>query len=135
MSYKVTFRDKSEIILPDEAGLALKDHWLGLKRPENIEIGGDGYLSSQIVSIAKTNLAAANMNTPALPQGPIYSCGPYSIQNEIHRRALQHRKQWTKLVRDPRWREKTRLEIRAEDPKRKWCDHHQGEHACLEAKV
>jgi hypothetical protein len=59
MSYKVTFRDRSEIILPDEAGLALKDHWLSLKKPENIEIGGDGYLSSQIVSIAKTNLAAA----------------------------------------------------------------------------
>jgi hypothetical protein len=32
MSYKVTFRDRSEIILPDEAGLALKDHWLRLKK-------------------------------------------------------------------------------------------------------
>lgn len=136
MSYKIITRDKTEIILPDEAGLALKEHLLSLKKPANIEIGGDMYLSSQILSVTKANLDAAQVrNAPALPQGPEYNCGPYSIQRVIHQVALRDRENWPQLVQDKAWREKTRLALRKKFPNKKWCDNKTNEHACLEAQA
>lgn len=132
MSYKITLRDKSEIILPDEAGRALKDHLLSLKKPANIEIGGDMYNSSQIVSVAKANLSAGTNGGQPQIAGPKYSCGSFSIQMMIHKIALRDKANWSKLVKDKDWRERTRLAIRAKYPDRKFCDHIANEHACLE---
>lgn len=130
MSYKVTFRDKTEIILPDAAGEILKEHLLGLKRPTNVEIGGDMYSSSLIVSVAKANLNAGPANQ-ALAE-PKFNCvlNGTSIQAEIHRRAMQH-KNWPKLVQDKAWRSRTRQEIILEDPDKEWCDYLAGAHACF----
>jgi hypothetical protein len=130
MSFKIKLRDKSEIIVPDAAGEALRDHLLSLKKPANLEIGGDMYNSSQIVAITKTNLATGT-ERPQLPAGPIKNHSPNSIQLEIHRRALaQHPKDWYKYVKDKDWREKQRLSIRAEDKNRNWCDYKTGECPC-----
>jgi len=130
MSYKITLRDKTEMIVPDDAGQALADHLLRLKKSEYLEIAGSTYLSSHIISVAKTTLAAAGQPDNRTLQAPKYSCGQFSIEAEIHRRALRDKKNWPSLVRDKAWREKTRKEIRAEDPKREWCDHRAGTHAC-----
>lgn len=132
MSYEIEFRDKTKMIVADDAGAKLQNHLLNLKRPEYIEIAGDVYMSSQIVSIAKGFI----QSHPAPHSGPqitelIYNCGPLSIQLEVRRRLIaQHPKDWPKYLKSATARDKMRLAIRAEDPDRKYCDHHASTHVC-----
>lgn len=132
MSYEIEFRDKTKMTVADDAGAKLQNHLLTLKKPEYIEIAGDVFMSSQIVSIAKSFIQAqpAPHAGPRIT-GPVYNCGPLSIQLEVRRRLIaQHPKDWPKYLKSATAREKMRLTIRAEDPDRKYCDHHASIHVC-----
>jgi hypothetical protein len=135
MSYIVTMKDKSEIILPDEAGAKLKDYWLSLKRPTNIEILGDAFSSSLIASIKKDNidLIKADLNQPALPAKPTHNCvlAGTSIQQAVQRVIKQkHPKDWSKYVKDMGYRNRIRLALREKYPNKSWCDSKENIHVC-----
>jgi hypothetical protein len=128
MSYKIKMRDNSEIIVPDEAGRALEEHWLGLTKPEPIEIGGNAYMSSEMRSITKSNISSNEPNSKQI-SGPKYNCAPYSIQRHIMQVAV--RRNEVKKLKDESYREKIRLTLCEKYPNKKWCDHREAEHACI----
>jgi len=130
MSYKITFRDKSEVIVPNETGEKLKAALVSNDIPEHITLAGDVYRTSLISSVTKSNIAEANRDRPVLPPGPVYNCAPYSIQRAVMVHAMRNHE--VKKLKDPAYRERMRLALRKKYPNKKWCDHHAGEHACLE---
>jgi len=124
--------DKTEISLTDREAQAVER--MVEQGKEFIKIGTQLIKRSQIAQIIQGNISTPVFHEDRALNAPQYNCvnAGTSIQYEIHRRAMKH-KNWPKLVRDKAWREKTRLEIRAEDPDRRWCDNHMNQHACLEA--
>jgi hypothetical protein len=133
MSYKIKMRDNSELIVPDQAGKALEQHWLELTKPEPIEISGDAYMSSEIRSITKSNISGDPLKHSQLV-APKYNCVRAGTSIQVQVRNIikaQHPKDWPKYLKDESYREKTRKSIRAKFPDKQWCDHREAEHACI----
>jgi hypothetical protein len=131
MSYKVTLRDRTEIVVPQQAGSRLKEYWLSLKRPTPIDINGEAYSSSEIVSIRR----AANAGElplgeeKQLPAGPKYQCGEHSLQHAINKYAKQKRE--VSNLSDEAYRDRVRTALLAKYPN-KFCDYKTNTHVCQE---
>lgn len=130
MSYQVTFRDKTSTFVDTTRGENLKAA-LAAGKSQLIDIGGEMYRSSEIVSIKRAMDAPivdpwAN-EKQMLPAKP--TCrGTRSIQNEINKIAKDSGKDWAKKIRDMVWREKTRQLLRKNDTD--WCDYKAGTCVC-----
>lgn len=142
MSYKITFRDRTTLIVPTEVGDKLKNAMMSDESPETITLAGDVFRTSQIVSVVKSNLPTAqdqDLKRPALSSAPQYNCvlAGTSIQVAIHRAIKkQFPSDWAKRVQDKKYRDKVRQQIRMANPNKAWCDmtKEPNEHACLDYK-
>jgi hypothetical protein len=132
MSYKLSFRDKTEVIVPNETGEKLKSALMRAKPPRTITIAGELYKSSEVLTIKKTNLDTGQAKAKVLEPGTDCNTDT-SIQWAVHRYIMaNHKKNWKKLVKNQTFREKVRQAIIANDSDKIWCDHKAGAHACLE---
>lgn len=134
MSYKIKIRTHDEPIIVDEArGTYLKDTLLNPVRPQFLEIDGNLYRLSEIVSIEQFK----PIQFPQPVQEELTGIsnhrdmckGKYSIQKEINRITKEeHPTEWAKLIQDKKWRESIRQKLR-ETPAQ-WCDYKAHECAC-----
>jgi hypothetical protein len=134
MSYRVTFRDRTTALLENSKGEQLKKYLLSNRPPVNIEINGELYRASEIISVKKAvatedNIPVADWNTLRLPTGK--KChGQYSVQNEINKIAKNTygKVHWSKLIHDKKWRESIYQELLKTPDK--WCDYKKGTCYC-----
>lgn len=141
MSFLVTFRDKTGITVKNEDGEAIKELLLTNPKPAvNIEIAGDMWRSSEIVSVTKTEdprpmseaaEAWANSASQMIDQPKEPECrGEFSIQKEIHKLIVdEHRSNWPGAVQNKKLRAKYRNQLLAAQPDG-WCDYKAGKCAC-----
>lgn len=136
MSYKVTFRNKTSTILDPVRGENLKQLLLSNKPPANIDINGNMYRSSEIVTIEHYAEAGAQpvSDSPQLPAGP--TChGEFSIQRRITELIKQkYPRDWPKHIGNTRERELIRHRVRKAETG-PWCDARAGECACDTAQL
>jgi hypothetical protein len=129
MSYTIRLFDKTEIVVSNAQAMALN---------KSLASGSDGFVTVNGSTIKKSAIASVTPGgqTQADQPGPAFGgtiavglqCrGQYSIQREINRIASD-RPDWSKLIRDLSWREKTRTELlRASND---WCDYKTGACRC-----
>jgi hypothetical protein len=115
VSYTITLRNKQVYTLSDQKAESLKELWATSKQSFVMELNGDTYKSSEIVSITKNKPTEAdipNFDNPPLPQGKMCR-GEYSIQKEINNIARHdHPNDWPKYIKNKHWREQMRLQLR-----------------------
>lgn len=132
MSYKITFRDKTSTTVDTSKGEKLKELMLSTRPPENIEINGELYRRTEIISVKKAiggHDNIPNFDRPALGSGD--KCkGQFSIQREINNMIKdQYPKDWAKRIGNTKFREEIRKKLR-QQPGVLWCDHRANECAC-----
>ena len=127
MSYNVTFRDKTSIIISNERGDKLKEI-LAANKPQMLDLEGNMYRSSEIVSVKQAIESNATLITDPFRQIEESKCkAQYSIQKEINHIALAE-KNWAKLIQDTKWREQVRAQLWEQSDQ--WCDYKKGACAC-----
>lgn len=132
MSYEVKFRtrDMPGVVVDTKRGEKLKELWFDEdKRNTPIEISGSAYLIGDIKAItriADPKPITIDWSQEALPSGKICN-GEYSIQKEINNIAKDEG-DWGTLIRDKKWREKTRQKLLSMSDK--WCDFKTNSCAC-----
>lgn len=134
MSYKVSFRDKTSTTITTEDGDNLKLLLLAKNHPPNIEINGELYRASEIISVKQAvstqDIIPEDIIDPNKRLAAKSRCrGQYSIQHEINKIAHSN-DNWGKLVRDKKWREDIRSKLLEQTDQ--WCDSRTGSCACEE---
>jgi len=135
--YIVKTFDNREYNIDSEDAMKLIEAWKDAERPFPVDLGGEAINSASIKTIEPR--AVSELDTPELfrrqdeatkrLEAGTRCRGQYSIQKEINDIARQEGgRKWAKLIRDNKWREKTRLKL-GETPAY-WCDYRAGECAC-----
>jgi hypothetical protein len=117
--------------MDDKNAEELKRALASSKQTIMVEIGYTMMRSTEILSIQKNQTTEADVpNFSNLPLAAGKVChAQYSIQNEINKISKDEGgKSWTKLIRDKKWRETTRLKLRESNVS--WCDYKEGDCAC-----
>lgn len=139
MSYEVIFKDKTSQIVPDLTGEKLKSMVLENEQPTTpIEINGNIFRLYDVASVRYSATIKRELPTVSIDHLIDAAANKdkhgnkcraqYSIQREINALAKAEGN-WTKLLRDKEWREKTRLELWSHKGVL-WCDDKVKECAC-----
>jgi hypothetical protein len=129
--------DKIEIIITDEQAKKISNELMD-NNTDNpfIFVNNQAIKKTAIAGIFKGGMKESdlpNFNHKQIAP-PKYNCvsAGTSIQIQVRKIILaQHPKDWPKYLKDESYREKIRKSIRAKYPNKQWCDHREGEHACV----
>lgn len=132
MSFKVTFRDKTSTLISLEKGEKLKELLLAARPPESIEINGELYRRTEIVSVKKAVGGTDYSPVPdwvqdakQLAEGK--GCrGEHSLAKELMRIASE--KKNFKLLADKQWRKEQEEFLRSTG--QVFCNNKTGECYC-----
>ncbi len=132
MSYQITFKDRTSVIVSTSRGDKVKELWFNDKKDTPIDIDGNAYLIGSISKVesvadstAHNSWADEDHQLPAIKQ----CSSEFSIQNEINKIIrFEHPNQWAKLIQDTKYRDKLRIKLRRTSAV--WCDDRVGECAC-----
>lgn len=118
---RVVLKDKTEILVTPEQAEKLKD--LLLENDDGfVDIDNQVIRKSRVVEIRSDGLQLADVPQFDKIESGKKCTGQYSIQNEINQIAQnEHPKEWSKLIRDPKWRNETYKQLKAVSSE--WCDY------------
>lgn len=118
---RVVLKDKTEILVTPEQAEKLKD--LLLENDDGfVDIDNQVIRKSRVVEIRSDGLKLTDLPSFEPLESGEKCHGRYSIQNEINQIAkTDHPDNWSKLIRDPRWREETYRQLK--DISSEWCDY------------
>lgn len=137
MSYEIQLRGRTNQLVSNERGEALKALLESQKPPTYVDINGNMYRLSEVTGLEHVadprppaDYDRQISGPPARPGGPGSGCtSTRSIQNEINQIIKdQHPQTWAKKIRDSKVRESIRKTLRENDPN--WCDYKAGTCMC-----
>ena len=127
---RVVLKDRTEILVTPEQAEKLKD--LLLDNDDGfVDINNQVMRKSRIVEIRSDGLKLDDVPQFDQIESGQKCHGQYSIQNEINQIAKnEHPKEWSKLIRDPKWRNETYKHLKALSSE--WCDYKTNQCYCEE---
>jgi hypothetical protein len=135
MTYIITTFDDKQHQVDNEFGTDLIEAWMNSDKSFPVDLGHEAINSSTIKSINPMRVTEAELprpiretHYPKLSSGKTCTAQK-SIQHKLNNIAqTEGGKDWAKLIKDTKWREKTRLKLweSSED----WCDYRVGTCAC-----